>query len=832
VNEELKIIISAATKPAQDGINKVKQELQGLQGTAGKTGGAMKGMGAKFAAAATVAVAAIGAIVAAVSALSMALVKLSTSTKEYRQEQAKLNAAFLSAGSTAEQATETYNNLYRFLGDSSKAAETAQALARITPDKQALKEWTTSLQGIYAMYGDDLAIEQMASVLSETVATGEATGDVVRVLEEARVNVDEFNAKLAQTTSIEEREAITRGVLNSITADAARIYEELNKELIENNEAQARLDATMGRLGTVATPLATAFINLSNAILTALGPAIEWLSKALTVVINALTRAVQWVSAFIGILGGSTKAVIGTQQIAKSVNSASTGAKDFNKNLKDANTNAEKLKKTTAGFDELNVISSGSTGSNSKDDDDGNKSGQQLPFGDFALDTALEKTATKATEFGEKIKGVFSDLKTKVGEWAQLFNPSIEAWKTAFSGLGEPLALSFESVKASIGTLWTETLSPFTGYIMEQFVPNITNSFSENFAPMFADLAETALPEFAKDFEWMCQQIDNAVNDIITPALKTLETITTDTFDIIGDEWEQSGKDLTDGLIGVKESVKKIWDDLYNKILKPVWDSIVGAIQEMWEKHLKDLVAEVLSFASKVGTAVSTVWNNFLGPIVQWIITVLAPSVVGAIDSILAVVDTIIGIVSGVVKGVLKSLGGLMDFITGVFSGNWKLAWSGIKNFFKGIFDGLWSIAKGIINLIIDGINGLWSGIYNVIRGLVNGIGSIAGAIGDLLGKDWSFSMPNKPPKIPKLATGGIVNSATVAMIGERGKEAVLPLENNTDWMDKLADRIASRNSGPSKIVLMLNEKELGWANIKSINAITQQTGTLQLSLV
>ena len=65
MNEELKIIISAATKPAQDGINKVKKEFQGLEGAAGKGGGAMKGMGAKFAAAAGVAVVAIGAIVAA-----------------------------------------------------------------------------------------------------------------------------------------------------------------------------------------------------------------------------------------------------------------------------------------------------------------------------------------------------------------------------------------------------------------------------------------------------------------------------------------------------------------------------------------------------------------------------------------------------------------------------------------------------------------------------------------------------------------------------------------------------------------------------------------------
>jgi hypothetical protein len=66
-------------------------------------------------------------------------------------------------------------------------------------------------------------------------------------------------------------------------------------------------------------------------------------------------------------------------------------------------------------------------------------------------------------------------------------------------------------------------------------------------------------------------------------------------------------------------------------------------------------------------------------------------------------------------------------------------------------------------------------------------------------------------------------------MIGEAGKEAVIPLENNTEWMDALADRIAQRSAAPSKIVLTLDGKELGWANIHSINNITKQTGNLPL---
>jgi hypothetical protein len=81
------------------------------------------------------------------------------------------------------------------------------------------------------------------------------------------------------------------------------------------------------------------------------------------------------------------------------------------------------------------------------------------------------------------------------------------------------------------------------------------------------------------------------------------------------------------------------------------------------------------------------------------------------------------------------------------------------------------------------------------------------------------------------LAEGGIATASTLANIGENGREAVLPLDHNTEWMDALADKIASRSQGPTKLVLKVGEKELGWASIKGINQITRQTGELQLVL-
>lgn len=138
-------------------------------------------------------------------------------------------------------------------------------------------------------------------------------------------------------------------------------------------------------------------------------------------------------------------------------------------------------------------------------------------------------------------------------------------------------------------------------------------------------------------------------------------------------------------------------------------------------------------------------------------------------------------------------------------------------------------VADAVTNTVKKAINSVLSTAVNIINGFISAINFAIGIINAIPGV--SISKLSKL-SVPALAKGGIVDSATLAVIGERGKEAVLPLENNTGWIDMLADKLNERNGTPSKIVLMLDSKELGWANINSINNITRQTGALQLQLL
>ena len=509
--------------------------------------------------------------------------------------------------------------------------------------------------------------------------------------------------------------------------------------------------------------------SLGGAFIQVLTPVI----KVLNTLMTKLVAVGNEFKSFVNLISGKTQS-----SAAKGVAAIGAAAAEAGDQAEEG---AKKAKGALASFDELNTLSSGDS------EDSSTSGGVSFDFEDSAVDadTILPEPDTNGfMKVMDKVKASFEGLKTYV---TTSFAPTIQSWGGAFQGLEEPVKNAFSSVVDSTKKLHNETLAPLDDYLKGDFVPSIANTFSTEFAPIFTDITALAFDEFAKDYQFACEQIGVITTDILQPSLETAKTITTDAMTAVGDEWENSGTKLMNLFSGFRESIRGIWTNLYDTILKPIWQAIIGAIDSLWENHLKGLWESILSFASKLGECVMTIWNNVLAPIVNWIIDVVGPSITGFVKNIISTVSTIIGIISDVCKGLLTAWGGLLDFITGVFSGNWEKAWEGIKTFFKGVWDAIWGICKGVVNLIIDGINGLWTGIYNAVKGIVNGIGGIAGAIGSIFGKDWSFSMPSEPPLIPKLAKGGIVDQPTLAMVGEAGKEAVVPLENNTGWMDGIA---------------------------------------------
>lgn len=211
----------------------------------------------------------------AMAGAATALVGLAGATKEYRTAQAKLNAAFETAGASAGVAETTYNDLYRVLGDSDVAVEAANHLAKLTTNQKDLSDWTNICQGVYATFGDSLPIEGLTEAANETAKVGAVTGPLADALNWAGVSEDKFNEALAKCATEQEREALIRDTLNGLYSEAASNYEENASGILAQNEAQAKLQKNLAKIGETMEPLLAQLTTLASEVLAQLAPHIQ-----------------------------------------------------------------------------------------------------------------------------------------------------------------------------------------------------------------------------------------------------------------------------------------------------------------------------------------------------------------------------------------------------------------------------------------------------------------------------------------------------------------------------------------------------------------------------
>lgn len=235
----------------------------------------------------------IGAITAAAGAAVGGLLALEQSTEEYRIAMGLLNTAFESAGYGADAANQAYSEFYGILGDTDRATEASQLLAKLAENEEDLAEWTNIAAGVNGTFGDSLPIESLIEAANETARTGTVVGTLADALNWAgTVGEDEFNAMLASCSSESERNQLIMETLAGTYDDAADSFYRNNEALVSSREAQVQMDNVLAQLGktvsTVKSRLTTEFI-----------PAISDVASAFNGVITGAQGADQRFSAAI-----------------------------------------------------------------------------------------------------------------------------------------------------------------------------------------------------------------------------------------------------------------------------------------------------------------------------------------------------------------------------------------------------------------------------------------------------------------------------------------------------------------------------------------------------
>ena len=306
--------------------------------------------------------------------------------------------------------------------------------------------------------------------------------------------------------------------------------------------------------------------------------------------------------------------------------------------------------------------------------------------------------------------------------------------------------------------------------------------------------------------------------------------------------------DVWSDICGIFSSVGKWFKDVFTGAwngIKDAWSAVV-----QWFKSVRDGICNVFSAVGQWFKDVFTAaWNgikNAWSAVIQWFKDIWN----GICNAFSAVGTWFKNIFTGALNGIKDAWHGAGNWFSGIWD-NIAGAFSNVKTWFKNKFTGAWNGIKDVFKNVgswfkvnvVDKITKVFSNIgskigdavkstfskavnvvletaVNIINGFISAINLAIGLINKIPGVE--IDKLDKL-EVPELATGGIVMGDTLARIGEGGKrEAVLPLDQNTGWMDMLADRLADRMGGNSKVVLQVGEKELGWVTINSINGITK----------
>lgn len=215
------------------------------------------------------------AAVGMATAVGGAMVKVANDTREYRNEIGKLETAFESSGYSATTAKNTYQELQSILGETDQSVEAANHLAKLCNTEEELSKWTNICTGVYATFGASLPIEGLTEAANETAKTGALTGGLADALNWAGVNEDEFQAKLDKCNTEQERTALITETLNGLYSETAETYRENNKEVIEANKAQERLNSAMAMVGETVEPVVSKIKNYGAELIEKVVPAIS-----------------------------------------------------------------------------------------------------------------------------------------------------------------------------------------------------------------------------------------------------------------------------------------------------------------------------------------------------------------------------------------------------------------------------------------------------------------------------------------------------------------------------------------------------------------------------
>ena len=605
-----------------------------------------------------------------------------------------------------------------------------------------------------------------------------------------------------------EAYALSQGISTAYSkmSQASQAVLRYNYLLSVTSDAQGDFSRTSDSWANQVRILQLNFDSLKSSIGQLLINALTPLLKNLNILISYANNAA---SALAKLFGSRDQSNASTAMSGVS-SSAVQAAKDLTSTEKTAKKAAKKINSAFADIDEIHILGNqDSSDANTDSTSISPTTGASGTGNMAAVDTAMTGTEKKLDRIKEKIAGLWNGFSSKFQNELNVIKSAAEKLKAQFKkmwkdieSLGSPLKNWFKNdYMKYLQTLCStflnvvggiaDTLSMVFSDLWNIGIFPILQKFTETLLPVLTQVMTNLVEVFNTSFGAVKEIFDTVWAGTMPQALETVAKIFSDVCDIISEKWQTYGQPIFDEIEETIENVKEIALNAWNGLIKPCWDEVMEYVDELWDEHLKPLTDNVSEFVGEFVQGALEIYNKFIAPLVKWIQEKVYPVFVFAFKSILNVVKPVINFVVDSFNNIVTCLKGVVKFITGVFTGNWKKAWEGVKDIFSGVWNQLKNIIKLPINIIMAGLENVANGAVKVINKAIGAINSVKEHLG---GKSSPIKTISEVT-LPRLANGGYLaaNNPRLAIVGDNKREGEIVSPES-----KIREQVelALRNSG------------------------------------
>lgn len=320
------------------------------------------------------------------------------------------------------------------------------------------------------------------------------------------------------------------------------------------------------------------------------------------------------------------------------------------------------------------------------------------------------------------------------------------------------------TIVANFSAAFAEIFSVFAGENGQAFTANLIGfltapfmGVTELFGRLGRDILNALLTPLTNNTEGFKLAFDSLLG-ITSQVMGDLRSIFADSFEKINQVYEADVKPMFDAFT---EGLTELWGtvlEAVNTHILPAFQSLADKFSEFREQHMQPLIDKFLDLGGRVAEVVTTIWTNTLQPFLNWAVETFSPLIGSAIETVGGFFMALFETISDVASNILDALGGVLDFVEGVFTGDMDLALNGLSNIFKGVFNGIITLVEDTVNWISRGINKLSFDVPDWVP--------------EIGGEHFGFNI--EPISLPRLATGTVVPRQAgefAAILGDNNRE-------------------------------------------------------------